>query len=576
MTADSSYVLKSIIEKSRQQDKPAWKPDKYFELFAAQQTLKLRRFNLDPTEIESGIVGGADDGGVDGFYLFVNRKFVREDTEPQIFKDQQLNFELVILQAKHTTSFEESVPQKLRDFAEQCLPMGSTLGTAQQKIFGEPVLTAVKKFHDIYDLGLLKQPKLTIFYAHISLGEQIDPKVDVRRDLVVAKTREIFPTADVHYAYLTGTNLLTLFNQHPEQTIPLVTQHYFDSKLHERSGYICLATLPDFYDFIADKGVLQEHLFEANVRAHAPDVKVNKGISTTLANPEQEDFWWLNNGITILASTVIYNDRKLHITNPLVVNGLQTSYELFNHFFAGASRDDKRTLLVRVIVIDTESATSDKIITATNSQTKIEAINLHATEQIQRHIEMALRAHDLYYDRRKNYYRNQGISVQKIVTIGSMAQAVAAIVLQQPDSARARPTTVAEKNYSALFSDKAPLPMYPKCAMVIKRVDAYLDGLDLARGEKLNLLFYVAMYSVCAALNSIRPNRKSIADMDISLLSDELLQDSYGKVLFHYNDLGGGDKVAKGPELVQRLKADLVTTFSGQKKKTKLKPKSGP
>jgi hypothetical protein len=153
-----------------------------------------------------------------------------------------------------------------------------------------------------------------------------------------------------------------------------------------------------------------------------------------------------------------------------------------------------------------------------------------------------------------------------------MAQAVAAIVLQQPDNARARPTTVAEKNYSALFSDKTPLPMYPKCAMVIKRVDAYLDGLNLARGEKLNLLFYVAMYSVCAALKSVRPNRKSIAGMDVNLLSDQLLQSSYGRALFHYKDLGGDDKVAKGPELVQRLKADLVATFGSQKRKTNLKP----
>jgi hypothetical protein len=47
MSADSSYVLTNIIEKSRQQDKPGWKPDEYFELFAAQQTLKLRRFNLE-------------------------------------------------------------------------------------------------------------------------------------------------------------------------------------------------------------------------------------------------------------------------------------------------------------------------------------------------------------------------------------------------------------------------------------------------------------------------------------------------------------------------------------------------
>jgi hypothetical protein len=102
--------------------------------------------------------------------------------------------------------------------------------------------------------------------------------------------------------------------------------------------------------------------------------------------------------------------------------------------------------------------------------------------------------------------------------------AVAAIVLQQPDNARARPTTVAEKNYSALFSDKSPLPMYPKCAMVIKRVDSYLDGLSLARGEKLNLLFYVAMYSVCTALKSVRPSRKSIALESAVIVGRSLLE----------------------------------------------------
>ena len=37
------------------------KVDTYFEIFAAQQALKMRRFNPDPVEIESGIVGGAGD-----------------------------------------------------------------------------------------------------------------------------------------------------------------------------------------------------------------------------------------------------------------------------------------------------------------------------------------------------------------------------------------------------------------------------------------------------------------------------------------------------------------------------------
>jgi len=453
MSADSSYVLKSVIEQSRLKDYPSWKSDKYFELFAAQQALKMRRFNLDPNELESGIVGGGNDGGVDGFYLFVNRKFIREDTDPAIFQDQQINCELVIVQAKNTASFEEAVPQKFKDFAEQCLPLNATLGPTQQTLYGQTLLTAVKKFHDIFQQGLLKHPKLSITFCHVSLGEDVNPKVQTRADLVLERTRAIYTTADCSYEHVTGSKLLKLFNQQPEHSISLVTPKYFDWKAFDRSGYICLAKLPDFYKFITEKDELQEYLFEANVRDHAPDVKVNKGISATLANPANEDFWWLNNGITILASAVSYHDGKLHITDPLIVNGLQTSYEIFNHFSSGASQSDERTLLVRVIV-NTDPETSDNIITATNSQTKIEPINLHATEQIQRNIETALKMVDLYYDRRKNYYRNKGISTQKIVTIGVMAQAVAAIVLQQPDNARARPTTVADKSYNALFSEK--------------------------------------------------------------------------------------------------------------------------
>jgi len=81
----------------------------------------MRRFNLDPVEIESGIVGGDGDGGVDGFYLFVNKKFVREDTDPAIFREQQLSIELVHRARQRTRRrSEEAVPTKLKDFTEHC------------------------------------------------------------------------------------------------------------------------------------------------------------------------------------------------------------------------------------------------------------------------------------------------------------------------------------------------------------------------------------------------------------------------------------------------------------------------
>lgn len=560
MSQDAQFLLKSVLEQSRQQDYPTLTLDKFFEIFSAQQVLKERRFNLDPVEIESGIVGGDGDAGVDGFYLFVNRRFVREDTDHSIFKDQQLNFEVVIVQAKNKGSFEESVSQKLGDFTENVLRLNADAAAVQRLLYSDSLLTLVKKFHDIYKPGLMLRPTLAIKFFHVSLSEQVDKKVQARADMLVAKAKEFFPTADCTYEFVRGSRLLALFHQQPERRLPLATPRYLDWKSFNRNAYACVVRLPDFYSFITDNGALREYMFEANVRDHAPDVKVNKGIRATLIAPGNDDFWWLNNGVTIIATEVLYQDGSLQITDPMIVNGLQTSHEIFNHFSAGASKEDSRTIMVRVIA-NPDPDTSDRIINATNSQTKIEAINLHATEQIHRNIEAALKTVGLFYDRRKNFYRNKGKAASHIITISYMAQAIASIVLQQPDNARARPTTVAEKNYSTLFSEKYPLALYPKCALILKRIDGFLDSITENRGLKLNILFYVAMYSTCAALKSVKPKRNRITALDISVLDDALLNSCTQDVLDIYRQLGADDKAAKSVVMTDRVKARILNRF---------------
>lgn len=570
MSEDSQFLLKTVIEQSRSKHYPGISSDKYFEIFSAEQVLKYRRFNPDSTEIESGIVGGDGDGGVDGFYLFVNRKFIREDTDTTVFKDQQVNVELVIIQAKNKASFEESVPMKIKDFTEHCLRLNADIGPKEQLLYSESLLTLVKKFHDIYKPALSLRPNLSISFFHVSLADMCDPKVQARAELLVDKVKEFFPTCECGYKFIHGQDLLKFFHQQPERTLPLVTPKYFDWKSFYKSAYACVVYLPDFYRFITDNDILREYMFEANVRDHAPDVKVNKGIRETLTGPENDDFWWLNNGITILASGVSYNDGALQVTDPLIVNGLQTSYELFKYFaVAGVSNDDKRALMVKVIV-NIDEVTSDRIINATNSQTKIEAINLHATEQIHRNVEMALKTVGLFYDRRKNYYKNKGEPAAKIITIGYMSQAIAAIVLQQPDHARARPTTVAQKNYRTLFSDKYPVLLYTKCAQIMKRVDSYLDDKHVMRGTKLNLLFYLAMYATCAVLHTDKPLRARIASFDLVLLTNSLLDECYTWLVDKFTQFGGDDKAAKGSFLAAALKERIIEKYGKKANKTEL------
>jgi hypothetical protein len=66
-------------------------------------------------------------------------------------------------------------------------------------------------------------------------------------------------------------------------------------------------------------------LFEANVRDFLGEVLVNRDIMGTLSNVasrEEEDFWWLNNGITLLASNATIAGKELSLENVQIVNGL--------------------------------------------------------------------------------------------------------------------------------------------------------------------------------------------------------------------------------------------------------------
>jgi hypothetical protein len=571
MSADDRYLLEQIVSQEHQKNAPTLKKDNYFEIFSAEQIIKLGAFDLDTDQIRSGIVAGGNDGGVDSIFLFVNRKLVREDTDLSQFRAQQLTIELLITQSKNTGGFSETAVTKLSDFTENCLRLTSDLARATRKLYSQALLEAVGRFHDIYKEALSFHPSLSIRYYYATLGEQIDPKVTIRKDLLLGRCKELFSTAECTFDFVDAKKLLTWFHRAPTKTTSLETVKTMNWSAFG-TAYLCLVHLRKFYDFITDKDkndALRGHIFEANVRDYQGQVSVNKEIRASLAASGSEEFWWLNNGISVIASKVISSGDVFAITDPLIVNGLQTSFEIYNHFRQPNVADDKRTILVRVIE-NTDPQSVDRIIKATNSQTTIPRVWLHATEEIHRKIESALRSVDLYYDRRKNFYRNQGIAATNIVTIPYLAQALAAIVLQRPDDARARPTTVAERYYKQLFSNEFPIDLYGKCALILKRADAFLDGVDdLESGHRLNILFYLAMYMTCAELKSAKPRRSSIAGLVVASLTDSFITPIYHILKAKYLALGGDDKVAKGTALAEELKVELHEKFVQTRRKRK-------
>lgn len=556
MGSNDRIILDEVLKQRQADIDPAAAPSEFFELFTAEQVLKDHDLSYD--EIDSGLVGAGGDGGIDAIYVLVNGELVQEDPDYSHLK-KNVTLDLIIVQAKTTVGFQETPVERFLTVSEDILDLSkaiSSFGTA----YNESLVEAILRFRTVHNQLAAKFPALRIDYFYSSKGDKPDINVQRKVDKLKAVVLRHFPSADFRFTFLGASELLALARRAPQTTYSLPLAENPISSAGQ-VGFVCLVRLQDFFAFISDSsGGLRRAIFEANVRDYQGRTEVNDDIQLSLQDPHQEDFWWLNNGITVLANKASQSGKTLTIEDPQIVNGLQTSTEIFNYCKKFNTEKDDRKILVRVIV-PSEAESRDRIIKATNSQTAIQQASLRATDKVHRDIEEYLRPRGLFYDRRKNYYKNEGRPRDNIVGIPHLAQAVMSALLQRPDTARARPSSLLKKDddYRKVYSDTHPIEMYYACAETMRRIEEYLKlpTTGLTPKDRNNLRFYIAMYALSKLTASKTPTSGDLAKADLSKLDAALLKQSVDTVRAEYVALGGTDQVAKGAQLIGAVKAKL-------------------
>ncbi len=559
MASNDKIILDQVLDQQRQSIASSLDPAKYFEVFTAEQILK--DYDLSYDELEAGIVGGGGDGGIDSFYVFINGELLHEDSDFSELK-KNITIEVFIIQAKTGMGFTETALEKFINVTDELFDLSkplSSLGT----VYNRPLLEAIERFRGVYQRLASRFPRLRLAYYYATKGDTAHPNVQRKASKLEAIVKRHFSAAQFDFSFLGARELLELARR-----LPTIS---YDLKLSENpissSGavaFVCLVSLRDFSSFITDsQGHLIRHIFEANVRDYQGKTQVNEEIQSSLQQRSAEDFWWLNNGITVLASKATQSGKTLTLENPEVVNGLQTSTEIYTYFTTCNTESESRNLLVR-IVVPTQAESRDRIIRATNSQTAIPPASLRATDKIHRDIEEYLRPFGFYYDRRKNFYKNEGKPIAKIVSIPELAQAVMAIVLQRPDMARARPSSLIKRDeeYLKLFSQNNPIEVYRVCVDVIKHTSAYLNTLvGVSASDKTNLKFYVAMAAPQLTLKKCDPTIHDLASLTATGVEESAIAAAHDLADSLYAKLGRTDQVSKGPELLANIKLALCDKF---------------
>lgn len=557
MSNNDRIILDQVLDQQRAERATHLKPDEYFEVFVAEQLLK--NFDLSYEEIESGLVSGGGDGGIDGFFVFANSELVREDSDLTNLKKDVL-VELVVFQAKIDESFKETAIDKLHRTLHELFDLSSPLAK-MVSAYNKELLAAAGLFRDTVTTLAKTFPTMRFALFYASKGNEVHPNVRRKADLLQRMVLEQFRGAVCNVTFVTATELLLRARQTPRIIYQL---NVTDTPINTMGGIVGLVKLREYFGFIRDdKGDLRRQLFEANVRDYQGATEVNEEIHRSLTEHWTEDFWWLNNGITIVAGNVTQTGKTLTIEDPQIVNGLQTSREIFRYFKGANTEGDEREVLVRVITPQsTESR--DRVIKATNRQTPISPASLRATDKIHRDIEQYFRPFGLFYDRRKNSYKNEGKPIDRIISIPTMAQAIMAVVLQKPDTARARPSSLLKKNedYEKVFNQNFPIEIFRASIELSRLAEAHLRADSTVTPEdRVNLKYYMAMFVTALACGSAKPDVEQIKALAGKEIDKSILDTAMDAVKTLYQELGGNSLAAKGGDMNHQLLVKLQEHF---------------
>lgn len=478
----------------------------------------MRNYDLSEEQVDLCWTDGSGDGGIDGFFTCINNNLLEPDTDLSSIKKNPI-IDLYIFQCKFEKSFNENVLNKLNSTVQLILDNSKPLDSMRRS-YSQDLLECAKLFRNAYfDRLPTLFPKLNIHYIYATYGKEsrVDDLFPDRRRALEETTCGLFPNCKVDIGILGATQLIELMRTRADSTIVLPIQGFALSREEGEYGgeyYVVLCKMQDYYNrvLIDSNGQFQKLLFEANIRDYFEESQINIDIANTVRNvTDTLDFWWLNNGITILASDIKnYKKGQIALENIQIINGLQTSRSIFDVYSdkndpVKINKDD-RCILIKIIMTE-DTKVRDRIIIATNCQNTVTPAMLIATEPLQRDIEEYFEKSGWYYERQKNHFINMGMTTTKIVSIHMLAQSVISILYKEPHKAKS-PTELIKKEKLNIFTNIINFESLLTCVKIIRKVERCRLPPDVSKNERKNLKFHIGLnYIIKILKNSDFPIR---------------------------------------------------------------------
>lgn len=529
MAKNDPILVDGIIEQRCSDGVPSNNVGEVFELFALEEILK--DYDLTTDELSAGWIDGRDDGGIDGCYLFVNGHLL-EDASDFIWPRSHASIEVWLITCKHHSTFQQAPLDLLYATVHELFDLSISTSNLKGN-YSDALIAFRSQFSLAYRKLSIGRPviRFNVLYASRGDTSEIGQSVEARAKQIESEFATLFSSCEARFTFFGATELVSSHRRTKTFSIDLPFMEHLATG---KDSYVLLVRLEDYWAFVSDQsGNLRRYLFDSNVRDYLGENQVNEEIAKSLEDPTAPDFWWLNNGVTILATAATVPGKTIQLQDIQIVNGLQTTETIFQHFASGQKASRDRALLVKIIVSSDELA-RDRIIRATNNQSPVEFAALRATDKIQRDIEDILERNEWYYERRKNYHRNIGKPLAKFVTPVYLASAVVTLIFKNP----MRAATLRSKfmrdqiAYEAVFSASFPIEVWPSIASICKQVD-YELATAINAGKVGNIAVtkwraLVALIVVAKRLGTFDYTIRQLINLAATPIKSEEILDAWG------------------------------------------------
>ena len=520
-TNNNRIILDGCIKQYQQENQLESLESEIFELFTISQLTK--HTNITYENIYNSIVDGGNEGGIDSIIIIVNDEVVDSIEElEEVNLSNSTKTRFYVTQCKKENSFKELTIDKLITSCSMIFDLEKDEKYLESR-FNPDLLEKILTLRDAWLNTSIKGGSLQVelYYCCIAPKIEVSSSFVSKQEQLVDLIKNKCSTQEVRFICNSSEELLKFYqSKKPSRYAITFKDNPLSTTFGEAGiGYVGTVKLGDYKKFLTDDdGSIKDYVFESNIRHfQGAIVDVNKKIAKTIVDDSQNDFWWLNNGITIIAENPNQAGKLLAVDNVQIVNGLQSSYTIFNNH--DDTQDDERSVLVKVI-INKDKETIDKIIESTNSQNAVSSTALRATESNQRKIEIFFMNEGYFYDRRKNYYKNQGKPASKIFSIQFTAQAIETICFNGPHTARSKPTSLIkdDKTYNRIFDPNQPFKSYLNCCLILKKTNEFWGLINAENTKKAtaNLKLHLARIATSIIINKTEIDSQDVADLNLN------------------------------------------------------------